>query len=545
MAEKHLKSAEFILNYGAEKPCYFIGRIKENMRPVCLIIRDGWGINANSEGNAVLAAHTPNIDQYKQKYPWTTILTSGEAVGLPAGYQGSSEVGHLNMGAGRVVIQELKRIDDGLKDGSIFRSENWQKLTANWKQNQSRLHLLGLLQDEGVHAHQEHLFAIMREAHRAYPEGEIIIHPFLDGRDTPPRSTMEYIAKLQQIMQEVGHCRIGTTMGRYYGMDRAENWKLTDRAFACLVEAEGRHTERIEDAVQESYDNDQTPDGVPMFDEYIVPYVIGDYDGIRDGDSIMHTNYRQDRAIQLSKAFIEDDYPGQRARRPRVSYVGFTQYYDEFTDYVLGSMSAGGSMNRLLGEVISEAGLRQLRIAETQKFRHVTSFFNGKKTTPYPGEDQVEVPSRFDPATFASHPEMEAYNVTEELLRRLEKNPYAFIAVNYANGDMVGHTGDFEAAKTAIGIVDENLGKVVARLLELDAHILITADHGNSEQMIDYDTGMTKTSHTTFPVELIYVAKDAPGKTLKEGGKLSDLAPTILQLLNIAAPPEMTAEPLL
>jgi len=515
------------------------------MRPVAVIIRDGWGYNENPKGNAVLAAKTPNIDSYKEKYPWTLLDCSGEAVGLPEGYQGSSEVGHLNMGAGRIVIQELKRIDDGLAKGTLFESPKWKSLMSNWITNRSRLHLLGLLQDEGVHAHQEHLFKIMRRARSEFPEGEIIIHPFLDGRDTPPRSTLEYIAKLNTKMQEVGNCRIGTVMGRYYGMDRSRNWEITDIAYHCIVNAEGRKAAAAEDAVNESYAKDKTPDGVDMFDEYILPYAIGGYDGVKNGDSILHTNYRQDRAIQLTMAFADADYPGNLKRKPKVVYVGFTQYYDEFSDYMLGAMSSGGSMNNLLGEAVSKAGLRQLRIAETQKFRHVTSFFNGKSTTPYPGEDQVEIPSRLDPATFASHPEMEAYGVTEEVLKRLQDNSYQFIVINYANGDMVGHTGDFDAARRAIEIVDENVGKVVKRLLELDAHIFITADHGNSEQMVDYETGMVKTSHTTFPVELIYVANDSPGKKLLGRGKLSDIAPTALKLLGVEIPQEMTADVLL
>ncbi|HCK98926.1 MAG TPA: 2,3-bisphosphoglycerate-independent phosphoglycerate mutase [Candidatus Marinimicrobia bacterium] len=512
------------------------------MRPVALIIRDGWGYNENKKGNAIAAAKTPNIDSYKEKYPWTLLDCSGEAVGLPEGYQGSSEVGHLNMGAGRIVIQELKRIDDGLAKGTLFESPKWKDLMSNWLTNRSRLHLFGLLQDEGVHAHQEHLFKIMRRARSEFPEGEIIIHPFLDGRDTPPRSTLEYIAKLNTIMQEVGNCRIGTVMGRYYGMDRSRNWEITDMAYHCIINAEGRKAATAEDAVKESYAKDKTPDGVDMFDEYILPYAIGGYDGVKDGDSILHTNYRQDRAIQLTMAFVDPDYPGNLKCKPKVVYVGFTQYYDEFSDFMLGAMSAGGGMNNLLGEVIAKAGLKQLRIAETQKFRHVTSFFNGKSTTPYSGEDQVEIPSRFDPATFASHPEMDAYNVTEEVLKRLQDNPYQFIVINYANGDMVGHTGNFDAARRAIEIVDENVGKVVKRLLELDAHIFITADHGNSEQMVDYETGMVKTSHTTFPVELIYAANDSPGKILLERGKLSDIAPTALKLLGVEIPQEMTAD---
>ncbi len=515
------------------------------MKPVMVIVRDGWGYNENPKGNAVMAAHTPNIDAYKQKYPWILIETSGEAVGLPPGFQGSSEVGHLNMGAGRVVIQELKRIDDGFKDGSIFENKKWRELIDNWKKHHSRLHLFGLLQDEGVHAHMDHLFKIMRRARQEFPEGEIIIHPFLDGRDTPPRSCMEYLAKLKKVMEEVGNCRIGTVMGRYYAMDRSRDWALTDQAYNCIVDAQGRHANSAEEAVQESYAKDKTPDNVDMFDEYIPPYVIGDYDGVHDGDSVFHTNYRQDRAIQLSMAFVEDNYPGKRNRRPKVVYLGFTQYYDEFQNYLMASMTSSGNMENILGEVLSKAGLKQLRIAETQKFRHVTSFFNGKLTTPFPGEDQVEIKSTIDPAAYASHPEMEAYRVTEELLKRLENNPYTFILVNYANGDMVGHTGDFEAAKKAIEVVDECVGKVVERMLELDGHVLITADHGNSEQMIDYETGMVKTSHTTFPVEFIYVAKDSPGKQLKESGKLADIAPTVLHLLGLPIPKEMTADVLI
>ena len=516
------------------------------MRPVCLIIRDGWGYSEIQEGNAVFAAQTPNIDFYKDNYPWTILDCAGEPVGLPKGYQGSSEVGHLNMGAGRIVIQELKRTDDGLRTGELFEIEHWKHLVANWQENQSRFHLLGLLQDEGVHAHQEHLFKIMRRARQEYPKGDIIVHPFLDGRDTPPRSCLEYLATLKHVMDEIGGCTIGTLMGRYYGMDRSRNWQLTDMAYHCIVAREGRSVHDVETAVASSYAKDKTPDGVEMFDEYIPPHVIGDYDGVRDGDCLLHTNYRQDRAIQLSMAFVDPAYPGNLKKIKRhVTYVGLTRYWDEFEAYMLGAIDAGGGMENLLGEVISNEGLRQLRIAETQKFRHVTSFFNGKATTPYENENQVDIPSRFDPATFASHPEMEAYQVTDELIRRLKHNPYQFIAVNYANGDMVGHTGNMAAATRAIEIVDECVGKIVKRLLELDAHILITADHGNSEQMVDYQTGMTKTSHTLNPVECIYVAGDSKGKQLLKRGKLSDIAPTILYLLGLKIPEEMTAKNLI
>ena len=516
------------------------------MKPVVLIIRDGWGINPRSTGNAVWAAKTPNIDRLLVRYPWARLQCCGEAVGLPAGYQGSSEVGHLNMGAGRIVIQELKRIDDGLKSGELFQSPKWKNLIANWKKNKSTLHFFGLLQDEGVHAHQEHLYKMMHRARQENPAGKMVIHPFLDGRDTPPRSTMEYITRLQKEMADVGNCTIGTVQGRYYAMDRSKNWKLTSEAFECLVAAKGRKAASAEAAVKESYANDKTPDGKPMTDEYIPPYVIGAYTGIQDGDCIMHTNYRQDRAIQLSQAFVCDNYAGTRSRRPAVTYLGFTRYWDEFKDYLLGAMGGEGGMKGLLGEVVSAAGLRQLRIAETQKFRHVTSFFNGKSTKPSPGEDQVEIPSRFDPATFASHPEMEAYNLTEALLKRLENNPYALVVVNYANCDMVGHTGDFNAAVRAVEIVDECIGKLIPRLRELDAKVLICADHGNSDQMIDYETGMVKTSHTMADIECICVTNEDPGlMAFAKNGKLSDIAPTILDLMGLKKPPEMTATSLL
>ena len=311
-------------------------------------------------------------------------------------------------------------------------------------------------------------------------------------------------------------------------------------------EVERRKEELLhaQEAVKTAYDTEKTPDGDPMTDEYIPCSVIGDYAGIQDGDSVMHTNYRQDRAIQLTQAFVCDDYAGVRPRRPKVTYLGFTRYWDEFQDYLLGAMGGDGAMDMLLGEVVSKAGIRQLRLAETQKFRHVTSFFNGKSTKPYPGEDQVEVPSRFDPATFASHPEMEAYNVTDELLKRLEDNPYGFIVVNYANCDMVGHTGNLEAATRAVEIVDECIGKLLPRLMALDAHVLITADHGNAEQMVDYATGMPKTSHTLTKVECIYVAKDADKRAMRPDGKLSDIAVTCLDLLGLEKPAQMTADDL-
>ncbi len=515
------------------------------MRKACLIIRDGWGRNDNPKGNAVMAAKTPAMDSFLEKYSWNLLDASGEPVGLPGGYQGSSEVGHLNMGAGRIVIQELKRIDDGLRDGSFFKLPKWGEIMGHWRAGGGALHLMGLLQDEGVHAHQEHLFKIIRQARRENPGGRILIHPFLDGRDTPPRSSPQYLAKLNLVMAEAGGCAIGTMMGRYYAMDRSRDWELTDQAHTALTLARGRPFGQAIEAVEHSWAHDKTPDDFDMVDEYIPPLVAAGYEGMRDGDCVIHTNFRQDRAIQLTQAFVDPAYPGHLKGRPQVKYLGLTRYYDELTEYLLGPMGGDEGMPRLLGEVISGAGLAQLRLAETQKFRHVTSFFNGKSTKPFPLEDQVEIKGRFDPATFASHPEMEAHILTRRFLEELLPRDYPLIVINYANCDMVGHTGLMEAATKAVEVVDECLGQIVPALLKRDYQILITADHGNAEEMIDYETGLVKTSHTTFPVECIYLANAPLGKLRETRGKLSDLAPTLLHLMALAVPREMTADSLL
>jgi 2,3-bisphosphoglycerate-independent phosphoglycerate mutase len=517
------------------------------IRPVCLIIRDGWGHREEKAGNAVAAAQTPFVDQYlSDKANWTLLEASGEPVGLPDGYQGSSEVGHLNMGAGRVVIQELKRIDVGLRDVSFFKLPAWGKLITAWKGFGGTLHLLGLLQDEGVHAHQEHLFKIMRQARLEYPEGLIIIHPFLDGRDTPPRSSTQYLAKLGLVIDEIGKASIGVMMGRYYGMDRSKDWKLTDLAFEALVEAKGSPFSGSPlAAVEARWENEKTPDGFDMVDEYIEPLVAEGYQGIKDGDCVFHTNFRQDRAIELTQAFVEDSYPGRRSKRPKITYLGLTRYYDEFNSYLLGPMGGEEGLPHLLGEVISQAGLRQLRLAETQKFRHVTSFFNGKSTKPFALEDQIEIKGRFDPATFASHPEMEAEILTQIFLKTYLPQNYPFIAINYANCDMVGHTGVMEAAVKATEVVDQCLAQIVPALIAADYQVLITADHGNAEEMIDNQTGLVKTSHTLFPVECIYAAQKKIAAITSRTGKLSDLAPTVLELMGLPIPQQMTAKSLL
>jgi 2,3-bisphosphoglycerate-independent phosphoglycerate mutase len=516
------------------------------MKPVVLIVLDGVGYTERAEGNAVLAARTPNLDHYRKTYPKSILGASGEAVGLPAGFQGSSEVGHLSMGAGRVVIQELKRINDQLENGTIYQGALWQSMMDTWITNNSNLHLLGLLQDEGVHAHYDHLFKFIRQAVKENPEGNVVIHPFLDGRDTPPKSALEHLNKLQSVIDEFQNVSIGTFMGRYYGMDRAKKWELTDQAYDCIVSAKGRIANSIAETIKLSWKEDKTPNNENMFDEYIPPFVMRGYAGVLDGDVILHTNYRQDRATQLTKSFIEPDYPGAKKADLDIMYVGMTSYYDGFDNFLLGEDADDDhELPPTVGKLIADAGMHQLRLAETQKFPHVTSFFNGKLTTPCKNEERIELEGRFDPASFADHPEMEAYRVAETFIAQLDRGKHDFIMVNFANGDMVGHTGSFDAGVQAVEIIDECLGMVVPAVLEKGGRLLITADHGNVDQMLDYETGLVRTSHSLNPVELFYITKELDADVTLADGVLSDIGITILELLEIDIPSQMDAKTLI
>ena len=511
-------------------------------KSVVLIIRDGWGINPNPEYNAVANANTPNTDLLLKKYPNTVLEAAGISVGLPEGYQGSSEVGHLNMGAGRIVEQELKRMNDAIASGLFFQNSNFQAVINNCQANNSSLHLIGLVQDEGVHAHQDHLFAIMKYASQVHIP-RLYIHFFADGRDTPPRSALEFYRELKAKIREYQIGEVATIMGRYYAMDRACAWHLTRRAYDTLTRGTGIRAGSVEEAIQEAYNNYRTPDGTELTDEYIPASVIGDFSGIKDGDSVIHFNYRQDRAIQLTRMFIEDEFPAPRWKKLDIAYCGLTRYYDDFPFYILEPMDE--TMHNLLGEVISNHNLKQLRISETQKFRHVTSFFNGKLIEPFPGEERIEIKSSYDPALFASHPEMNAFDVTDEVIRQLDSKAFDFIVLNYANCDMVGHTGDYEAAKRAVEVVDECVGKVVDKVMSQGGIALVTADHGNAEEMMDMDSGLPKTAHTKNPVEFIYVADNYKEVELRPRGILSDIAPTVLYLLGLEQPKEMTSNNLI
>lgn len=511
---------------------------------VLLIIRDGWGMYKPDKYNAVRNAKTPVMTRLLKQYPNSVLEPAGEAVGLPKGYQGSSEVGHLNIGAGRIVIQELKRIKDMIEDGTFFGTKALAAALDNCVQKGSALHLMGLVQDEGVHAHQDHLYAIMREAKKRGIK-QVWVHFFSDGRDTPPRSAVAYVRMLEEVVKECGNAAIGTIMGRYYAMDRGEKWSLVDQTYNTITKAEGAKAASAEAALNAAYETLKNPNGQPIVDEYIPPTVIGDYPGVKDGDSVIHFNFRQDRAIELTKCFVEDEYPGQRWKKFDVAYCGLTRYYDAFKFSALPPMDEGGGMDNLLGQVISGAGLKQLRLAETQKFKHVTSFFNGKRTAPYAGEDQVEIKGSWDPATFGEHPDMDAPRVRERALAEIAAGKYDFILVNFANCDMVGHTGIYESAVKAVQITDEAVGQLVAAALKRGYTVMISSDHGNAEEMWDYKIDMPKTSHTVNPVEFIYVAENAAGVKLRPHGILSDIAPTVLEVMGLPKPADMTSESLL
>jgi 2,3-bisphosphoglycerate-independent phosphoglycerate mutase len=514
------------------------------MSKVMLVIRDGWGHSIKESGNAILQAKTP-FDDYLNSLPMKTLLDcSGESVGLPDGFQGSSEVGHLNMGAGRIVEQEVTRIFNSIKNNELFSTDRFNEIRSKLQNDKSALHFVGLLQDEGVHAHQEHLFDLYQSLRDDFPNTTIWIHPIADGRDTPPKSFITFFKQLEEVIKSDQNTLIGTVWGRYYGMDRSKNWKLIKIATDALVHAKGKRTKNFAASIRHAYRHEKTPDDAPMSDEYLKPLILDSYTGMKPGDVMINFNYRQDRAIQISQAFRHPDCPIFLNSKNDFNYYGLTRYYDEFEHFLIPPMTDSDGLKNILSEVLSLYKKSQLRLAETQKFRHVTSFFNGKKTKPFPFEDQVEIDSQWDPSSFASHPEMNAAEVTRELLGRLNDD-YDFIAVNYANCDMVGHTGDFDAAQKAVECVDENVKTVAQKALTNGYFVIVTADHGNSEEMFDKN-GNPQTAHTVNPVKLHLLAPNN-GKAIKfeaQRGILSDIAPLVLKLMNLPVPLEMTSRSL-
>jgi 2,3-bisphosphoglycerate-independent phosphoglycerate mutase len=545
-------------------------------KPLCLIILDGWGISYKEDGNATMLARTPNLDRFYNIYPHTSLKCSGEAVGLPEGQMGNSEVGHLNIGAGRIVYQELTRITKSIKDGDFFLNEALVSAVENTKNKKSCLHIMGLLSDGGVHSHINHLKAIIDLAEKNDAR-QVYIHAFLDGRDVPPQSAIPYLSDLGSYLKAKGFGEIATVSGRYYAMDRDSRWERVKKAYDVMVYRTGDTYDSAEELVKASYQ-----DGVD--DEFVIPAIVrvknGETAKIKTGDSVIFFNFRPDRARQLTKAFIYNDFMDfdRGNNPPKVFFVSMTQYNKDFSVPVAFSPA---SVNNTLGEILAAHGLKQLRIAETEKYAHVTFFFNGGIEKPNPGEDRILIPSP-KVATYDLKPEMSALKLTYKVIEMIDTGIYDVIILNYANPDMVGHTGFLDAAVKAVETVDSCLGRVITKLNDAGGLGIITADHGNVEEMVDYNDTCPMTAHTTSKVPFIlcsreikklkgsqdsaYLKKDmdndyeknAEGGFLDKSGTaespdgpepetlaLCDIAPTIIELLHIEKPAEMTGNSLI
>ncbi|MBQ2275521.1 MAG: 2,3-bisphosphoglycerate-independent phosphoglycerate mutase [Lachnospiraceae bacterium] len=508
-------------------------------KPTVLMILDGYGLNDKEKANAVYEAKTPVMDQLMKEYPFVKGNASGMAVGLPDGQMGNSEVGHLNMGAGRIVYQELTRITKEIQDGDFFKNEALLKAVENCKKNNSDLHLFGLLSDGGVHSHNTHMYGILELAKR---EGikNVYLHAFLDGRDTAPTSGKGFVEDALKEMEKIGVGEIATVSGRYYAMDRDNRWDRVEKAYKALVEGEGLTAECALCAVQNSYDKGEN-------DEFVVPTVVLK-DGkpvatVKDNDSVIFFNFRPDRARELTRAFCADDFDGfdRVGGRKDVTFVVFTEYDVTIPNKTVAFHKV--EITNTFGEFLAANGKTQLRTAETEKYAHVTFFFNGGVEEPNKGEERLLVKSPAV-ATYDLQPEMSAYQVAEGLVDAIKSDKYDVIIVNFANPDMVGHTGIEAAAIKAIETVDECVGKAVDAIKEVDGQLFICADHGNAEQLVDYETGAPFTAHTTNPVPFILVNYDE-AYTLREGGCLADIAPTLIEMMGMEQPKEMTGKSLL
>lgn len=508
-------------------------------RPTVLMILDGYGLNDKVEGNAVKLANTPVMDKLMAEYPFVEGQASGMAVGLPDGQMGNSEVGHLNMGAGRIVYQELTRITKEIEDGTFFENEELVKAMENAKKNDSALHIFGLLSDGGVHSHITHIFGTIEMA-KKFGLKKVYIHPFLDGRDTPPESAADFMQQLVDKMAEIGVGEVATISGRYWAMDRDNNWDREEKAYLAMTKGEGvKETDPVE-AVKNSYANGKT-------DEFMLPTVI-EKDGtpvatIKDGDSIIFCNFRPDRARQITRAFCADDFNGfDREKKLDVVMVCFTEYDVTIPNKLVAFKKV--EVKNTFGEYLAANHLKQARIAETEKYAHVTFFFNGGVEEPNEGEDRILVDSPKYVPTYDKKPRMSAYTVCDEVCKAITSGKYDVIITNFANPDMVGHTGVVDAAVKAIEVIDECVGEVVEFIKEVDGQLFICADHGNAEQLIDYETGEPYTAHTTNPVPFILVNAD-PKYGLREGGVLADIVPTLIELMGMKQPEEMTGKSLL
>lgn len=496
-------------------------------KPYLLCIMDGFGYNHDDFGNAIRKAKKPNIDRLLAECPHTLIGASGLDVGLPDGQMGNSEVGHTNIGAGRIVYQELTRISKSIDDGDFFKNEAMLGAVDHAKKNGGALHIFGLLSDGGVHSHNTHLYAAVKLAKLNGLE-KIFVHCFMDGRDTPPESGVEYIAELEDKLKEIGAGSIGTIEGRYYAMDRDKNWDREQKAYNAIAKGEGNKFTSGVELMKKSYADKVT-------DEFVIPSVNENYSPIKDGDSVIFINFRPDRARQITRIFVDPDFSG--FERPMINDLYFTTMtqYDATMPNVHVAFKPETLVNTF-GEYISKLGMTQLRIAETEKYAHVTFFFNGGVEKQYEGEDRILVNSP-KVATYDMQPEMSAYEVTDKIVVAIESGKYDAIILNFANCDMVGHTGVFDAAVKAVETVDECLGRVVDSITKMGGEMLITADHGNADKMMEKD-GTPFTAHTTNLVPLIVVNHKV--KALVQGGRLCDLCPTLLHMMGIEQPKEMT-----
>ncbi|WP_035485217.1 2,3-bisphosphoglycerate-independent phosphoglycerate mutase [Geminicoccus roseus] len=503
------------------------------IRPVALVILDGWGERDDPTDNAVRLANTPVVDQIRAAHPMTTLRADGKAVGLPPGQFGNSEVGHTNLGAGRIVVQDLPKITEAAEDGSLAADDQLRAAAEAVKEAGGRFHLLGLVSPGGVHSHQDHAVALAKAL--AGQGVEVLVHVLTDGRDTPPSSGKGFVEKLEADLGEAA--KVATLGGRYFGMDRDNRWDRVQKAWHAIVDAEAPRVASAAKALEEAYGTGKT-------DEFVEPVVVGDYDGMRDGDGLLCFNFRSDRVRQIMDAFVAPDFSGfEQERRPKLSAaIGMTSYSSSL-DQQLTTLFPPETMSDLMGEVVAKAGLKQLRAAETEKYPHVTFFFDGGEERKLPGAQYILEPSP-KVATYDLQPEMSAPGLTDRVVEAIGHDQPDFILLNFANPDMVGHSGNLEAAVKAVETVDACLGRVLAAVRARDGAILVTADHGNCDVMRDPETGNPHTAHTTNPVPLILVG-GPPGIGLREGGVLADVAPTVLDLLGVPRPDAMTGRSLL
>ena len=502
-----------------------------------LMILDGFGINEKEEGNGVKQANIPHLNEILAKNPNTIIHTSGLEVGLPEGQMGTSEVGHTNIGGGRIVYQDLAKITKAIQDGDFFSVPEFVKAIENCKANNSKLHLMGLLSNGGVHSHNRHLYGLLELAKRKDFE-DVYVHCFMDGRDTPPASGESYITELEEKIQEKGVGQIATLSGRFYSMDRDKRWERVSEAYNAMVNGVGEKATSAISAIEESYQKE-------VFDEFVKPTVITNKAGepvakIEDGDSVIFFNFRPDRAREITRAIVDKEFDGFETKKLNTYFVCMTPYDETMPNVEIAYRKE--EIRNTFGEYISRRGLKQLRIAETEKYAHVTFFFNGGEEKQYEGEDRILVPSP-KVETYDLKPEMSAYEVCDKVVEAIKSEKYDSIILNFANPDMVGHTGNTDAVVKALETIDECVQKVVDAVNEVNGTLLITADHGNCEQMIDYKTGEPQTAHTTNPVPLAIVGLPS-NKKIKEG-RLADLAPTMLDIMGLEKPDEMTGESLI